>query len=151
MNEVNFQPTASGLPAKTHSRRTYFSEAHADDDELGSLDADIHLDTQSRPVSDGRAVRLTYHAWQRTGSRRISDVALAAVLTYGRVAYTRGAKVFALGRREVHRFARHGIDLADHEGIQVVCTPDGSTVLTTYRDRDFRRLRPHRRRQRRRW
>lgn len=87
---------------------------------------------------------LTHHAQQRIGARRISEKALAAALTYGRVVYTRGAKIYALGRKEVDRYDQQGIDLKDHEGIQVVCLPN-DVVLTAYRNRDFRGLRPRRR------
>lgn len=92
---------------------------------------------------------ITAHALRRMGARRISEAALVAALRFGRIAYVRGAKIFALGRKEVERLQRSGLDLSDYDGVQVVCTSDG-TVLTTYRNRDFRGLRPcssrHRRR-----
>ena len=59
----------------------------------------------------------------------------------GRVVYVRGAKIYVIGRKEVESFLRKGIELADFEGIHVVCSPEG-VVLTTYRNRDFRGLRP---------
>ena len=93
---------------------------------------------------------LSAHAQQRMGQRRIPEDTVIAVLTYGRVVYSRGAQVFALGRREVRRLAQHGLDLSDHEGIQVICSPDGSTVVTLYKDHDFSSLRPRRRRRGRR-
>ncbi len=87
----------------------------------------------------GKAV--TDHAQKRMTGRRISPEALEAVLTYGREVYVRGAQVFAIGRKEVERYQRDGIDLSAYEGIQVVCSVD-DTVMTTYRNHDFRGLRP---------
>lgn len=92
---------------------------------------------------------ITTHARMRMTARRVSETALSAVLAYGRVAYVRGAKIYVIGRKEVESFLRKGIELADFEGIHVVCSPEG-VVLTTYRNRDFRGLRPRGRRCRRR-
>ena len=35
-----------------------------------------------------------------------------------------------------------GVDVGDCEGVQVVCTPDCETVITVYRNSDFRGLKP---------
>ena len=72
------------------------------------------------------------------------------VLNYGRVAHVRGATIYAVGRKEVERFARDGMDLSDVEGVQVVCS-DSGVIMTVYRNRDFRGLRPRRRAHRRSW
>ncbi len=92
---------------------------------------------------------LTTHARMRMTGRRISETALSAVIDYGRVVYVRGAKIYVIGRKEVTTFLRKGVKLADFEGIHVVCNPDG-VVLTTYRNHNFRGLRPRDRRLRRR-
>lgn len=83
---------------------------------------------------------LTDHARLRMDGRRIPAAAVAAVLDYGRVVWVRGAQVYALGRKEVDRAARRGLDLRAYAGLQVVCTPDGD-VITVYRNHDFRGLR----------
>lgn len=83
---------------------------------------------------------LTTHARQRMDGRRVPAEAVAAVLAHGREAWVRGACVHALGRREVERGARRGLDLRPYEGLQVVCSPQGD-ILTVYRNHDFRRLR----------
>lgn len=88
---------------------------------------------------------ITTHAQKRMTGRRISETALSAVIDYGRVVYTRGAKIYVIGRKEVTTFLRKGVELADFEGIHVVCSPDGA-VLTTYRNRNLRGLRPRGRR-----
>ena len=92
---------------------------------------------------------ITSHARMQMMVRRISETALSAVMEFGRVVYVRGAKIYVIGRKEVTRFLRKGIELADFEGIHVVCSSEGD-VLTTYRNRDFRGLRPQGRRRNRR-
>jgi hypothetical protein len=86
---------------------------------------------------------LTMHAWQRMTARRLSRDAVQAAIEYGRIVYVRGATICAIGRKEVSRFSRQGIDLSRYEGTQVVCAPEG-TILTVYRNRDFRGLRSRR-------
>ena len=88
---------------------------------------------------------ITSHARMRMMARRISETALSAVMEYGRVVYVHGAKIHVIGRKEATTFLRKGLELADFEGIHVVCNPEGF-VLTTYRNRNFRGLRPRGRR-----
>ena len=45
--------------------------------------------------------------------------------------------------QEVFRYRHHGVDLQEYEGVQVVCRPGSGFILTAYRNRDFRGLRPH--------
>lgn len=92
---------------------------------------------------------LSDHAHRRMTGRRISTAAVQAALDHGRRSHVRGSLIFALGRREVTAAARRGLDLAEHAGVHVVCSPDGATVLTTYRNQDLRGLKPRRRRRRR--
>jgi len=66
-------------------------------------------------------------------------------LAFGRVVHIRGASVHVIGRKEVSKLSREGIDLSSQEGVQVVCARDG-TVITVYRNRELRGLRPRRRR-----
>jgi hypothetical protein len=60
-------------------------------------------------------------------------------LDFGRAVYARGAHIYAIGRKEVAKCRETGIDLGRFEGVQVVCVQD--TVITTYRNKDFRGLR----------
>ena len=87
---------------------------------------------------------LTKHALSRMSTRAISRPAIEAALEFGRCVEIRGAQIFAIGRREVARFRREGIELACFEGMQVVVM-DGGAVVTVYRNRDFKGLRPRRR------
>ncbi len=95
---------------------------------------------------------LTQHAVRQMHARRLSAEAVAMALAYGRAAWTRGARIFAIGRREVERYRAYGIDLDPFEGVQVVTKPDGG-ILTVYRNRDLHALRRYAswRRRRRAW
>ncbi len=92
---------------------------------------------------------LTRHAWERMSGRGLSPAAIRFVLTYGRAAHIRGATIYVVGRREVEDYRQDGIELSSVEGVQVVCT-DSGLILTVYRNRDLRGLRPNSRRNRRR-
>ena len=91
---------------------------------------------------------LTGHAKRRMSARRLSYNAVRRVVEYGRVIHARGATIYAIGRKEVDRFGRTGLDLTTEEGVQVVCSNRGA-VMTAFRNHDFRGLRPRRRRPRR--
>lgn len=86
-------------------------------------------------------VPLTRHARQRMAQRSIDVDAVDSALNFGREVHARGGRrIYALGRKEVRRLAAEGVNLADHQGVQVVCAGTGH-VLTVFRDSDFRRLR----------
>ena len=87
---------------------------------------------------------LTHHARQRMNQRCLSPAVVQATLEYGRIVHARGAAIHVIGRREIARYDLDGIDLSSCDGVQVVCNKDG-TVLTAYRNRDLRGLRPRRR------
>jgi hypothetical protein len=87
---------------------------------------------------------LTLHAQKRMAARSFSAEAVTAVLAFGRSIHTRGAEVRVIGRKEVAQYRLQGINLTPFEGVQLVCSSDGA-VITMYRNRDFRHLRPQRR------
>lgn len=80
--------------------------------------------------------RVTKHAVERMDARRIPYYAVQVVLAYGRFSWVRGGQIFALGRREVKRASVQGHNLAPFQGIQVVCSPNGS-ILTVYKNQSF--------------
>ena len=95
-----------------------------------------HLIAQKLPAG----YSLTRHAWDRMSGRSISPAALGQVLQFGRVVHARGARFFAIGRKEISRAARHGIDLQPLDGMIAICTAEGA-IKTVYRNKDFRLLR----------
>ncbi len=88
------------------------------------------------------APAITHHAWARMSGRGLNSRTIDTVLSYGRVIHVRGAAIHVIGRKEVEKLARSGVDVGGCEGVQVVCTPDGSAILTVYRNSDFRGLKP---------
>ena len=91
---------------------------------------------------------LTKHAKVRMQQRGLSPEGISKVLRYGRVAYIRGARIYAIGRKEIDQLATHGVDLQLLDGAHVVCTHCG-VVVTCYRNRSLRGLKPIKRRRRR--
>jgi len=82
-------------------------------------------------------------------ARSITADDIRLTFEYGRPVYRRGARIIVFGRRE---FESAPIPLRERErleGMQVVTSHDGA-VITAYRNRDFRGLRPRRRSWRRR-
>jgi hypothetical protein len=88
------------------------------------------------------APAITQHAWTRMSGRGFNCQTIDTVLSYGRVIHVRGAAIHVIGRKEVEKLARSGVDVRGCEGVQVVCAPDGSAILTVYRNSDFRGLKP---------
>ena len=88
--------------------------------------------------------RISAHAQDQMNARSISTDALRSAVKYGRMSWTRGARIYAIGRKEVQYYRAHGIDLGRFEGVHVVESADG-TVLSVYRNRDLRGLRPDKR------
>ena len=89
------------------------------------------------------------HATRRMSQRTISQEQVSLVLVYGRLIRSRGACFYVAGRKEVNRCAKEGVDLRSAEGIQVIVDERTNTVLTVYRNRNFRQIRPQHRRERR--
>jgi len=82
----------------------------------------------------------TNHAMERGRDRCLSDSAIDAALTYGRMVHQRGADIYAIGRRDLGVCLNRRLDLGAYEGTHVVCTRQG-VILTVYRDRRLRGLR----------
>ena len=80
---------------------------------------------------------MTNHARRRMTARRLSERAVEAVLMFGRKVYARGAEIHVIGKREVAKYARTGVDLRAYDGLQVVCVPNDGAIMTVYRNKDF--------------
>lgn len=72
--------------------------------------------------------------------RRISAKAIDLVIEYGRVVFTRGAMIYAIGRNEVKQYKIEKAEISHCAGVQVVCSINGE-ILTVYRNQSFRGLR----------
>ena len=89
------------------------------------------------------------HALARMEERGITIEGVFQAMSFGRIFYRRGATIYVIGKKELERCERDGVDLREHEGIHVVACREGE-VMTVYRNRALSRLRP-RRRMPRRW
>lgn len=77
---------------------------------------------------------LTEHANRRMSQRGIAEDDLATVLCFGRCRHARGARFYFVGRKEVQRYARQGIDIRHLENLQVLLAPRANAVITAYRN-----------------
>ena len=90
---------------------------------------------------------LSTHAWCRAHERSIGLDAIRIAIAWGRKNYVRGARVHTIGRKEIKRLrCEYNIDASRFEGVQVVCEPGENVILTVYRHRNLRALRPRTRR-----
>lgn len=84
--------------------------------------------------------RLMAHAWSQMGRRKVPAYAVEAALTLGRRVHVRSAVIHALGRNEVSKARRQGLNLSEWEGLQVVVLVATGAVATVYRNRDLSSL-----------
>jgi hypothetical protein len=91
---------------------------------------------------------VTEHALKRAEKRAIGIKQLETVLEYGRVIHSRRARFYVIGKREVKALKHLGSEIRQLENIQVVVDDKTNSVLTAYRNRDFRQIRPTSRRER---
>ena len=73
--------------------------------------------------------------------RGVTRAAVELTLSYGRQTYVRGARYYSIGRKEIRRHRERCPEMARHEGLHVVTQANG-TILTVYKNRGFRVLRP---------
>jgi hypothetical protein len=91
-------------------------------------------------ASNATRKMMTHHAADRMMHRGIRTEVIELVMDYGRMVFTRGAMVFAVGRKEIQKYLEEGIDLSICNGVHIVCSINGA-VLTVYRNRSLRGLR----------
>jgi hypothetical protein len=89
-------------------------------------------------------LKLTEHAETRANARGIAQCDMESILAFGREVHTRGAVIYAVGRREVERAEAISEDISELEGWHIVCSRQGE-IITVYKNRDLRGLRPRRR------
>jgi len=87
---------------------------------------------------------VTKHGEARLYARGLPPAQVQAVFEFGREVHTRGAVIHAVGRKEVEYAEHCAADIADLEGWHIVCSRQGD-IITVYRNRNLRGLRPRRR------
>jgi hypothetical protein len=122
-----------------HSRVRAWEDA-PDDAGFDRFHSSEHLPFRKVGERGGIGSQMSVHALRRINQRRIPIFAVQIVIDCGRSTHQKGAVVYAIGRKEVERFKREGINLQPYQGLQVVCGANGK-VITVYRNNDFRPMR----------
>lgn len=88
-------------------------------------------------VKGKKLILISSHALKRMDARGLNRKKFQMVFRYGR----RVRIIYVIGKREVKKYQmKEGVWLAHLEGIQVLCSPNETTVVTVYRNRDFKSL-----------
>lgn len=81
------------------------------------------------------------HASQREGQRGISKKQVILAYQYGRVIRSRRATYFVIGKKEIKKYGAIEPEIKEMNGIQLVMSSNG-TILTAYRNKNLRKIRP---------
>lgn len=84
---------------------------------------------------------ITFHAEMRMNQRGICTDTLELILQFGRKIRSKGAIFYVIGKKEIQRYCQIEPKLRDMEGMQVLTSLEGS-VITTYRNKNLRSIRP---------
>lgn len=88
---------------------------------------------------------ISSHAQQRMDLRGMSERDIELVLKFGRKIHSRKTVFHVIGRKEIKKYASECPELKKLDGLHVLTAPDKGTVLTAYRNHDFRHIRPSKR------
>lgn len=84
---------------------------------------------------------ISNHAEFRMNQRGICQESIDLVLSFGRQIYARRAIFYVIGKKEITKHSNIEPKLKLLEGLQVVSANDG-TILTAYKNKKFRGIRP---------
>jgi len=82
------------------------------------------------------------HAELRESQRGISQKQILLAYKFGRIINSRRATYFVVGNKEIDKYGLSEPELKTMNGIQLVVS-SGGTLLTVYRNRNLRRIRPY--------
>jgi hypothetical protein len=108
---------------------------------------DTYLDLSHTAANDEH-FGLSQHALMRMSQRSIDLEQVQLVLSHGKMMHSRRARFYVVGKKDVKRLAKAGLDTQNLENIQVVVEEKSNTIVTVYRNKDFRHIRPTSRRER---
>ncbi|MCW8884898.1 MAG: DUF4258 domain-containing protein [Motiliproteus sp.] len=94
------------------------------------------------------ALVLTDHARQRMDQRGVSEQDVELALQFGRKVHSRRALFHVIGRKEIKKLGDKHPELKGLDGVQVLTSEDGESVITVYRNHDLRAIRPNKRKHR---
>lgn len=92
--------------------------------------------------------QLSKHAQLRMSQRSIDLKQIEKVLSYGRVIHSRRARFYVVGKKDTKRLSKTGINTQGLENMQVLVEGKTNTIVTVYRNKGFRHIRPVHRRER---
>lgn len=84
---------------------------------------------------------VTFHAETRMSQRGICFDTLDLILQFGRKIRSKGAIFYVIGKKEIVKYSKIEPKIKDMEGMQVLTNHEG-TVITTYRNKNLRSIRP---------
>lgn len=84
---------------------------------------------------------ISTHAEFRMNQRGICQESIELVLEFGRQIYARRAIFYVVGKKEIARYSDREPKLKLLEGLQVISANDG-TILTAYKNKNLRGIRP---------
>lgn len=85
------------------------------------------------------ALGLSVHAYKRRMQRGIQQQHIAHLLRFGRKKFHRHALYYSIGQKEIKKYADTCPAIKHMNGMHLVTALNG-TVLTMFRNRDFRHL-----------
>jgi len=87
----------------------------------------------------------TEHSLKRLSGRRITDELFDIAIIYGRRFYANSAEVYFVGKKEVEKARRQGIDIRNAEGINVIVQPNGDEkfVITAFKNHSLKKYKQH--------
>ena len=88
------------------------------------------------------------HADYRMHQRDIDKNIVELVLRHGRLIRSRRACFYVIGKRDVNQLQNKGVNTEGLENVHVVVDEKSNTVLTVYKNNNFRNIRPTHRRDR---
>jgi len=85
---------------------------------------------------------LSKHAQLRMSQRSIDLEQIQKVLNYGRMIHSRRARFYVVGKKDTKRLSKNGVNTQGLENMQVLVEEKTNTIVTVYRNKNFRHIRP---------
>lgn len=105
----------------------------------------VIVDTKLNNVYDATNdvnFHLSKHAQLRMSQRLIDLKQIEKVLSYGRMIHSRSARFYVVGKKDTKRLSKTGISTQGLENMQVLVEEKSNTIITVYRNKNFRHIRP---------
>lgn len=87
----------------------------------------------------------TDHAKNRLSARRIDEEMFNIAILYGRRFYANSAEVYFVGKKEVEKARKAGIDIRKAEGLNIIVQDygDEKIVITAFRNHSLKQYKEH--------